>query len=296
MISWPWDSVFQGFDEETGFPIGDRMYKAEQLRAIMRKVFSNGVFAETPEAFVVSVNGMTVNVSPGTCHIQGDIGVEDETSTLMLTAAPNQNRIDTVVLRWDANISARDITIDVIQGVPAASPKRPELTRTASVWELGLADVYIPKGATSINSSRVTDTRLETSRCGIVTPFTTIDTTTFFNQIQIAIQSGTADIDRLTRELEAEIERTKELADSLIGETFVGQVMEILEELAKKHVIWLSIDDDATDAIDDSNGDRLLGDVKFGIGGSGGCDCDPASDEEIDQLFVKIREVQANNG
>lgn len=292
MISWPWDSLVEGFDEETGFPIYDRTYKAEQLRAILMKVFSNGVFAETPEAFVVTPNGMGVNVSAGTCHIQGDIGVEDKVTTLFLSSEPNTNRIDTVVLRWDNNVDARDITIDIKKGTPASKPQRPALTRIESVWELGICDIYIPAGATSITASRMTDTRLETARCGIVTPFTTIDTTTFFNQIQDAINNNITDIDRLIRELEAEARRAKELADALIDETFVGQVMDILETLAKKHTLWLSIDDDATDSIDDNNGDKLLGDVRFEIAGSAGCDCEPASDKDIDALFEDIRKQQ----
>lgn len=292
MISWPWDSLVDGIDEETGFPRYDRAYKAEQLRAILMRVFSEGVFAETPEAFVVTPNGMSVNVSAGTCHIRGDIGVEDRVTTLFLSAESNVNRIDTVVLRWDANIDARLIEIDIKKGTPSANPQRPSLTRIESVWELGIADIYVPAGATAIKASQITDTRLETSRCGIVTPFTTIDTTTFFNQIQDAINDRTFDIDRAIRELEAAAERAKELADSLINETFVGQVMEILETLAKKHVLYLSIQDDATANIEDNNGDKILGDVHFDIGGSGGCECEVASDEEIDSLFEQIRKVQ----
>lgn len=303
MISWPWDSLVDGIDEETGFPKYDRAYRAEQLRTILMKVFSEGVFAETPEAFVVTPNGRNITVSGGTCHIRGDIGVETSTITFLVSPENNLDRIDTVVLRWDGNIDAREITIDIKKGTPAVVPQRPALTRIESVWELGIADIYLQAGAASIIPSRVTDTRLETARCGIVTPFTTIDTTTFFNQIQnyINLRIGDVDdmmrdfearIDRDARELEAEAERVKELADALINETFVGQVMEILETLAKKHVLYLSIDDDATDSIDDDNGDRILGDVKFDIGGSGGCECEAATDSEIDALFDEIRKAQ----
>lgn len=297
MISWPWDSLIEGFDEETGFPIYDRTYLAEQLRTVLKKVFSNGVFAETPEAFVVTTReGNNVNVSAGTCHVQGGIGVEQENRVLMFSPDSKLPRIDTIVLRWDNNIESREIDLYVKQGVAAANPVRPSLTRTESIWELGIADVLIPAGSSSITQSRITDTRLETQRCGIVTPFTTIDTTTFFNQIQQAINDNIYDIERIIRELEAETERTRELADALINETFVGQVLDILETLAKKHVMYLSIQDDATDSIDDSNGDKILGDVRFQIGGSGSgeCDCEAASNAEIDTLFHEIRKV--NNG
>lgn len=295
MISWPWDSIIEGFDEESGFPIYDRAYRAEQLREIMMRVFSNGVFAETPEAFVVTKgDGLSVNVSPGTCHIQGSIGVEKNNTTLMLSANPTKNRRDTIVLRWDASLEARSIVLDVKQGTPAnTNMQRPTLERNDTVWELGIADIFIPAGASSATSAMISDTRLDTSRCGIVTPFTTIDTTLFFQQIQDSIDKGIYDIDRTIRELEAAAERAKELADALVNETFVGQVMEILETLAKKHVLYLSIDDDATDSIDDDNGDKILGDVKFAIGESSGeCECEAATATEIDALFDKIRKVQ----
>lgn len=320
MISWPWDSIIEGFDEESGFPIYDRAYRAEQLREIMMRVFSNGVFAETPEAFVVTKgDGLSVKVSAGTCHIQGAIGVEKSTTTLMLSSDPTKNRRDTIVLRWDASLEARSIVLDVKKGTPAnTNMQRPALERSDTVWELGIADIFIPAGASNVTTAMISDTRLDTSRCGIVTPFTTIDTTSFLIQIQEAIDSGLSDIDgiiedfearldrsakeledevdeieRKARELDAAAERAKELADALINETFVGQVMEILETLAKKHVLYLSIDDDATDSIDDDNGDKILGDVKFDIGGSSGeCECEAATATEIDALFDKIRKVQ----
>lgn len=287
MISWPWDSIVEGYEEETGFPIYDRAYRAEQLREIMLRVFSEGVFAETPEAFVVRANGMGVKISKGTCHIRGDIGLEDEETTLFITPSSSQNRIDTIVLRWDNNIDARHIILDVKQGTPAKNPQRPSLTRIESVWELGLADIYVTAGASSIASNKITDTRLETERCGIVTPFTTIDTTSFFQQIRDSINENIFDIDIVIRELMAQTERAKELADSLIDETFAGQVMDALEKLARKHILYTSIDDDATDAIDDNNGNKILGDVHFQIGGSGGLDYEIATNEDIDALFTR---------
>ena len=287
MISWPWDSIVEGYDEETGFPIYDRAYRAEQLREIILRVFSEGVFAETPEAFVVRANGMGVKISKGTCHIRGDIGLEDEETTLLIAPSSSQNRIDTIVLRWDNNIDARHIILDVKQGTPAKNPQRPSLTRIESVWELGLADIYVTAGASSIASNKITDTRLETERCGIVTPFTTIDTTSFFQQIRNSINENIFDIDIVIRELMAQTERAKELADSLIDETFAGQVMDALEKLARKHILYTSIDDDATDAIDDNNGNKILGDVHFQIGGSGGLDYEIATNEDIDALFTR---------
>lgn len=217
MISWPWDGVEIGFDSETGFPILDREYTAEELREVLMTFFSNGVFMEQANAFTPKAgNGMEITISPGRCFIQGDVGVENSTRTMVFKAASSQDRYDTVVLRWDNNLEARHIELYVKQGTAAAKPVRPGLTRGESVWELGLCDVFIPAGTTSISQSRITDTRLETARCGSVQPFQTIDTSTFFYQIQ------------------EEVDRAVKLAEAAIDGTLFGQLEDAIKGKVSK--------------------------------------------------------------
>lgn len=286
MISWPWDSLIEGFDEETGFPIYDRAYKAEELRMILRKVFSNGVFAETPEAFTVTPDrGMTISVSAGTCHIQGDVGVEKSSRTLILSADKSLPRIDSIVLRWDNNIDVRSIELFVKKGTPAAKPERPKLTRETSVWELGICDILVPANSTTISQTNITDTRLETERCGIVTPFTTIDTTTFFLQVQAALDESQEDATRLLRQLEVEIRRAYELSQSLLDESFVGEVLSRLELLARDYIIYTTIDDDIRDMIDDDMGNPIEGSVVFKVKDGGGEVDTAVTNAQIRSLF-----------
>jgi hypothetical protein len=87
----------------------------------------------------------------------------------------------------------------VLKGVSGSSPVRPELTRNDSVYELGLADLYITKNTTDISAERITDTRLDTARCGVVSSISEFDTTTLYNQIQ-------ADLAHFKSENEAEFE------------------------------------------------------------------------------------------
>lgn len=218
MISFPWDSQEIGFNEETGFPIYDRGYKAQELREVFKAVFSNGVFDVDPPAFTTTAGeGMSVLVSAGRCFIEGDIGVEIATRELVLQAASSQDRIDTIVLRWDNNIETRSIDLYVVQGVASATPVRPTLTRGETVYELGICDIFIPKNSTSVSNDRITDTRLETARCGIATPFDTIDTTTFYNQIQAAIDAHIATLDEQTQ-------TAVDLAQSALDGTIAGNL------------------------------------------------------------------------
>lgn len=198
MMSMPWDSLIQGVDEETGYVILDRASSAEDLREVYKTFFSNGVFLNEENAFQVTPSdGMSVIVAPGKCCIEGTVGWEIAYRQLVFQASTSQDRIDTIVLRWNANVEMRNIDLYVKTGVASDVPVRPTLTRSETVWELAIADVFIAKNTNAISAARITDTRLVTELCGVVTPFAEIDTTTFYNQIQAAIDEKIAEIDAL---------------------------------------------------------------------------------------------------
>lgn len=197
MRSFPFDSLDITYDENK-LPIFDRDYTAEDLREDRKAFFSDGVFMDSDQALQVTAgDGMSVLVSPGKCEINGTTGYEKNERKLVLQAASSQDRIDTVVARWNNNNDTRSIDLYVRTGVAQDVPVRPTLVRNESVFELGLGDVYIAADTTTVVPQRITDTRLETERCGIVTPFAQIDTTTFYTQIQAAIDAKIAEIDAL---------------------------------------------------------------------------------------------------
>ena len=51
-------------------------------------------------------------------------------------------------------------------------------------WEIGLADLFIAKNSTGISNQRITDTRYDTSRCGVISSISQFDTTTLYQQVQ----------------------------------------------------------------------------------------------------------------
>lgn len=192
MKVFPVDSIVTKLGDD-GLPIYDRPYVSADLRGVYANFFSNGVFMDDSSSLQVmsAAGGMNVHVKAGTCHVNGAFGVEAEQRTLQLDAASaSLDRIDTVVARLDLAIEARSLDLYVVKGTPAADPVRPSLTRNETVWELGLADVYLPKGIATISQGRISDTRLETQRCGAVTPFAEFDTTTLFEQLKRATQDA----------------------------------------------------------------------------------------------------------
>lgn len=193
MKSYPFTS--QVTYDMQGLPKYDRAVNSEFLRAVYAQFFSDGVFYDQSDRLqVVADTGMQVKVKPGSIHIRGAIGIEENERTLQVQAADTLDRIDTVVARLDLSLEARDIDLYIVKGAPAESPQPPVLTRDATVWEEGLANLFIAKNTSSIPQERITDTRLDPSRCGQVgaavqPPF---DTEAFFAQLQAAIQEHQA--------------------------------------------------------------------------------------------------------
>lgn len=213
MRSFPWDSIATIMGDN-GFPIYDRAFSSNDLRKVCGLFFSPGVYIGEPESFqVIADEGMNVIVNPGMCHINGGIGWEEDYRKLAIQAPSSQDRIDTVVIRSDGNIDARDVDLYIKKGVAQDVPERPDLIQNDTVWELGIADIFVAKNTPDITQERITDTRMEDARCGIMTPLLNVNTTQFFEQLQAAVS------------------RAVELADSALDGTIPGQLQSQIDEL-----------------------------------------------------------------
>ena len=186
MQAFPFDSQVS-FDEVTGDPIYDRAISSQPLRELIRDLFSTGVMPNPSNNLQVSAgtDGMTIQVQAGYAVVDGGLCHETEVRTLEVTASDNTyDRIDTVVLRWNENVDVRTADLYIVAGTPSANPVRPTLQRDNSIYEIGLADVFVTKRVATITNDKITDTRYETERCGIVSSVSEWDTTTIYQQIQ----------------------------------------------------------------------------------------------------------------
>lgn len=212
MVSYPFTSEVTY--DDYGQPLYDRAVDSSFLRKVFSRYFSDGIFYKPTNALqVVLDTGMQVAVEPGACHIQGAMGIEESRRTLAVQAAEAQDRIDTVVARLDLSQAARSIDLYIVKGTAALSPQPPELTRDATRWELGLANLFIAKNSSSITQQRITDTRLDTSRCGIVSQtIGEMDTAPYFAQLAAAISAHQQDA-------EAQIEALRAAIAAVEGDT-----------------------------------------------------------------------------
>lgn len=133
----------------------------------------SGVYS-ADEDFAVTANGdLTVTVSAGQAWVRparfrGRSIIMEQPETVTLTAADAvRSRIDRLVLRYDA--AARKTSLTVLTGTPdSASPTAPEITRTALVYDLCLADIRRPAGSTVVTAADITDTRADEAVCGVM--------------------------------------------------------------------------------------------------------------------------------
>lgn len=194
MIGYPFDSQVT-FDAQ-GNPQYDRAVSSKPLKELIKKLFTTGVMPNpsTNLQVVEGVSGLTTIVKAGFCIIEGGLKLEEEDKTMMHQAADTTyDRIDTVVMRWNDNDNARICSLYVLEGTPSATPVRPTLNREGSVYEIGLADVLIKANSTAISQQRITDTRYETERCGVISSISEFDTDTIYAQVQADLAGFKAD-------------------------------------------------------------------------------------------------------
>ena len=154
------------------YPENGITYDADDASGYLSTRLS-GVYS-TDEDFAVTANGdLTVTVSAGQAWVRparfrGRSIIMEQPETITLTAADTvRTRIDRLVLRYDA--AAKKTSLTVLTGTPdSASPTAPEITRTALVYDLCLADIRRPAGSTEITSADITDTRADENVCGVM--------------------------------------------------------------------------------------------------------------------------------
>ena len=154
------------------YPEDGIRYDAEDASGYFATRLS-GVYS-ADEDFAVTANGdLTVTVSAGQAWVRparfrGRSIILEQPETMTLSAAdPTRTRLDRIVLRYDA--AARKTSLTVLTGTPdSASPTAPEITRTALVYDLCLADIRRPAGSTEVTAADITDTRADEDVCGVM--------------------------------------------------------------------------------------------------------------------------------
>ena len=159
---------------------GDRQYTTDFLADWIHSFIGNGVY--NGELGVTPGSSLSIIIPAGRAWINGYYYHNDGPKTITLATADGVlKRKDTVVIRFDIN--TRNITAQVITGTLASNPTAPAIIRNTEQFDLKIAEISIGVGATQIQLTDITDTRLDSSVCGIVTGIVQqADTSTIFQQ------------------------------------------------------------------------------------------------------------------
>lgn len=148
---------------------GDRTYNADSFNEFFNGILTEtGVYKKSGDALkVIPYSGMKVAIGTGKARINSHwVNVPNVEAVTLTESDLTLNRYDAIVLRY--NSEERSINLMTIEGTAATSPNKPSIMRTASTYDICLAYVYVPAGATSITVSNITDTRDDTDVCGYV--------------------------------------------------------------------------------------------------------------------------------
>ena len=144
----------------------DRLYDADSFSEWLKKFFTTGVF--NGDLFVQADSGMNVIVGTGYANINGKVRFFDTSENITISpASGSYPRIDTIVV--ERNDTNREITIEYVTGeYNGQNPSPTAPVRTANIYQIVLAQIYVGVGVTEITQANITDTRADTTLCGWV--------------------------------------------------------------------------------------------------------------------------------
>lgn len=179
--------------EQYGFPFAsvneDRKAGANDWAKYFSPLVTDGVFPAGTQMQVIATAGMTVRITAGAVWIGGVCRVNTPYYDITLDPADGVlNRITRIVAR--RNRTSRTIEWLAINGVPASSPAAPSLVRDADYYDLSIATITINAGITTITQAMITDTRLNSAVCGLVSSLIQPDTSGWFTQFQSAFEAA----------------------------------------------------------------------------------------------------------
>lgn len=199
---------------------------------------TSGVFgAKENLATTVVANSMSVEVSDGIGWLSNESGdgivfwndsEKTSGSKLRLThdvADSALNRIDRIVVSWQTTNYVALPEVEILKGTPASNPVAPALTNNSTLRQISLAAIKIPAGTTAITASMVTDERLNSSVCGLVTEAFAIDTTMVnaqFSELLERIESNLEQI--LADQIPDGSISAEKLADDAVSVTYTATV------------------------------------------------------------------------
>lgn len=197
------------------YPLNNIDYTAEDAE-LFHCTRTSGIWAE--DSFPISVTGADNNITIGKGiawinneEFSGKVAALKSAEVLDLGIADSTYpKIDIIAIQFNANKNETDVIVK--KGTPATNPVRPAIVRTGAIYELYLASIYRPAGATAVTASNITDLRMDKTVCGLMADsVTSVDTSAIDAQVKALIAN-----------LEAEIQGVKDTSGLMFESEWVN--------------------------------------------------------------------------
>lgn len=153
------------------YPLNGIEYDAHDAETYL-STRTSGVFS-SDNHFALTISGSRqITISSGLAWINnggftGKSVVLTAPEALEIPVADGAlNRIDLVVLRFDASKNETSLTIK--SGAPATAPTAPTASKESELYELGLYLISVSAGSTSVVDSDISSVMLDETYCGIM--------------------------------------------------------------------------------------------------------------------------------
>lgn len=130
---------------------------------------------------VEKAQGLTLTVKAGRANINGAFYWQKDDETITLEKSSNTKNYN-IILRLNDNDASRNITL-------VADEISNGIQRGDSIYDLVLATLTVAGNASEVKGSDITDTRLDSNRCGVVCgAIKGVTSMDLFNQVQELIK------------------------------------------------------------------------------------------------------------
>lgn len=242
---------------------------------------------------VEKAQGLTLTVKAGRANINGAFywQRDDETITLEKNTATKSYNI---ILRLNDNDAYRNITL-------VASDINDGITRSDSIYDLVLATVTVTGNSSEIKGSDITDTRLDSTRCGAVTSaIKSVQSLDLFTQVtelfkEIKAQNE-SEMNANRTEFNDWFETVKDTLDTDTAGKLSNRISNVEKMVMENRFTTVLLAENGT--LVDENGHEILADWKYKIDGGQDLSGDNmgGSDNNATELKQIKAEISGING
>lgn len=202
---------------------------------------TSGVYAGGNNAAVTvpDTHGMVVEVGDGTGWLanaekNGIVWwIDNKAKTgkkLQLTIDPADSvfkRYDRVIVEWKTTNYVAYPEVKILKGKASSNPTVPLLTNNDTIRQISLARISVEAGATKITAAAITDERLDTSVCGLVTEKVSVDTGTMQSQFSAMLSETKKQVNNVLDDTTSQAQSVLDAINQELADLEAGTAVEL---------------------------------------------------------------------